>query len=132
MRGLIESVEIGTYYEGRIYDFWINILLKSGRKIKIFDYELHDLRKYVGKEIQLIVSAFMIGDINQRLDNAKMYFLGKCTQREVPFPNFQFIYFETADCKFLVDPDEFSEQQFKKEEVYSFTVGRFDLRGILS
>ena len=58
MRVLVKDVKPNVTDRGdqnKITSFWIYGLLKSGRKIKIFDSETFDLRKYENQELNQLI-----------------------------------------------------------------------------
>ncbi len=54
---LVKDVEIGVYLRPKIYDFWVTVVLKSGKEIRIFDSGCLDLRPYVGQKLDLLTFA---------------------------------------------------------------------------
>ena len=81
MKVLLKSVDIGSKYDDKVYDYWIKGQLISGQVIEIFDAAPFDLRNYESKTIEgLIIATFVqvvynTDNVDENLTNGT--FLGK-------------------------------------------------------
>lgn len=65
MEMIVKSVEIGAEYEGKIYDYWIDVILKDGSELRLFDSKPFDLRRYSGQKIQGLIYLFMLDRVDE-------------------------------------------------------------------
>ena len=65
MEMIVKSVEIGAEYEGKIYDYWIDVILKDGSELRLFDSKPFDLRRCSGQKIQGLIYLFMLDRVDE-------------------------------------------------------------------
>jgi len=147
----ILKVEIGAYYQGKIYDYWIHGQLSNGKRIKIFDHIPYDLRRYEGEEVSLLVQASIISEFNlnnhsikeelgkkEYLKEFKGKYLGlsplpKEWEKHVDSSSFHenlkgnWHFLKFGEEIFIISPREFNNEDIKKDEELYIRVGRYDL-----
>lgn len=141
MKVLIKKVNPRTEYQGVISDFWVNVQLKTGKLVQLFDCEPFDLRDYENVKIECLVLAFMAKDIsNNHIEELAHPHLEGNIIRDYEIEkkwvdihnslNDHRRYWsavETLDGIFLIDPGDLKLITIKEKNRISFTVGRLDL-----
>lgn len=77
MEVIVKKVEPGAEYEGVIYDFWVDVELKSGRIITLFDHLPFDLRGLVGQRIDCLVMVMACERNDHGIDTVNGVFVGE-------------------------------------------------------
>lgn len=137
----VVNVEIGAKYQERIYDFWIIGKLKNGNVIKIFDFIPLNLTKYIGKNINLLITGFLIEE-HKKVNDIENTFSGIISEEyKIPLDVInksnnmiqvkKMIKFQTDMGTILLNPSELKNMTYQFNKQVNLTIGRFDLIGIL-
>jgi len=141
-------VEIGASYQGKIYDYWIFGKLSNGKKIKIFDYKPHNLSRYRGEVISMLILAFAINEIELKafMNSRNGIYLNKIKGKLSYDPHLLEDWLEIIESNsfnedlkkggyfleyerdyFLISSNELKNKQIKNGKDKLLSVGRFDL-----
>ena len=142
MKVLINEVNPGTVYKGKISDYWISGILENGKEIEIFDFIPYDLRKYVNMKVECLIIP-LIADINTSIKDIKDTnligtYLGKYTipskwkkkRRSWYFKLIlkkELVAIKTYDGVFIISSDYIKNFNIKKGDELYLKVGRYDL-----
>jgi len=142
MKVLLKSVDIGSKYDDKVFDYWIKGQLISGRVIEIFDAAPFNLGKYVSKTIEaLILASFVqVIYITDNVDDnlIKGTFLGKYNiddkweniyegGNEIYESVSEWYAIKTDDGIFLFTLNIGDLNAIKEGEIIFLKIGRYDL-----
>ena len=142
MKVLLKSVDIGSKYDDKVYDYWIKGQLNSGQVIEIFDAAPFDLRNYESKTIEALIIATFVqvvyntDNVDENLTNGT--FLGKYNindKWENIYEGGNKIYesvsewygIKTDDGIFLLTLNIGDLNAIKEGEIIFLKIGRYDL-----
>jgi hypothetical protein len=126
---IIKSVESGAQYQNHIYDFWLTIIDNEGCEHIVFDNKPYDLRKFIGKRLNLQVEAMFLEE-NQ--SNSSLILLYDGISDVLIHPNGtieKYHVLKKKDVTLYVKESELPSTIKEKGKLYSIKIGRLDLLG---
>lgn len=135
---IIKAVRIGAEYEGYIPYYYISGQLKSGKIISIFDDEKFDLRKFINRSLNCLISAYSVEyidlSINPEIDDSyKSIVKGKYLEKyKIPsyfkkYKNDISPAIQNDDGTILLDNYDLKDYRIKNGDIIALDVSRFDL-----
>lgn len=146
MKLLIEKVFPGSSYQGKIYDYGIKAKTKSGMILRISDWKRLDLSQFEGKIVNCLILAFMAkpADKTERKEFYDPFhpifegiYIGSYHISEIWLKSYKNLKLDlyhaitTKDGIFLTSPRDMEDAGIKKDEKFTFTVGRLDLKSYI-
>jgi hypothetical protein len=114
----ILKVENGASYEGCIYDYWINCMLKNKIEIQLFDYKRLDLKRFINEWICAEIQPLFV-QVEKNVDLLSL-------KGEVIFKDEKY-YFTNDNINIEVSKEEIESEKIKLNTLSQFYFGRLDI-----